>query len=123
MKLIEHESELAAYAPPGHSGTRNVRLVDKDFCGVFELALGEIDPGGEASPHSHDVEHQVIYILSGRARVTLGGDAPVECGKGTVIRIPPGLVHEVKAIGLEALRLLVLYSPPLPPRADVPLPR
>lgn len=121
MAHIQHERELAPYAPPGHSGTRNVRLVDKEFCGTFEMVLGEIEPGGEAHPHKHDVEHQVIYILSGRALVTLGSDAAVDCRAGTVIRIPPGLMHEVKAFGLEPLRLIVLYSPPLPPRDDVPL--
>lgn len=123
MRLIEHETDLQPYAPPGHSGTRNVRLVEKGFAGSFEMVLGEIEPGGEASPHKHDVEHQVIYILAGRALVTLGTDPEVECRTGSVIRIPPGLMHEVKATGQDPLRLIVLYSPPLPPRDDVPLAR
>lgn len=122
MTLIEHIDDLPAYAPPGHSGTRNVRLVEKDFCGRFEMILGEIAPGGAADTHAHDKEHQVIYILSGQAEVTLGDEPPRDCGPGTVIRIPPGLMHTVLATGAEPLKLIVLYSPPLPPRNDVPLP-
>ena len=57
---IEHAGDLPAYAPPGHSETRNVRLVDKHFCGRFEMILGEIAPGGAADRHSH-----ARYLLQG----------------------------------------------------------
>ena len=121
--LIQHEDELAPYMPPDHQGTVNVRLVEKDFCGSFEMALGTVQPGGEAEPHLHDTEHQVFYILQGLCDVTLGDDAPVECGPGTVVRIPPKLLHRVVAKGDKALKGIVLYSPPLPPRNDVPVER
>lgn len=119
--LIEHEEDMAAYVPPGHEGTVNVRLIDKDFCGAFEMNLGTVQPGGEASPHHHDTEHQVIYILDGMADVVLGDDPAVECGPGTVIRIPPKLKHAVYTKGATALKALVLYSPPLGPREEVPI--
>ena len=38
-----------------------------------------------------------------------------------MVRIPPGTVHEVIATGDVPLKLLIVYSPPLPQRADVPL--
>ena len=118
---IEHTDDLPVYAPPGHSETRNVRLVDTDFCGRFEMILGEIAPGGAADRHSHAVEHQVIYVLDGTAEVRLG-DAPAQaCGPGSVIRIPPGVEHEVTVAGETLLKLIVVYSPPLPPRDDRPV--
>ena len=118
---IEHADDLPAYGPPGHTGTRNVRLVDRDFCGRFEMVLGRILPGGVAEAHAHAEHHQVVYVVAGEAEVRLGADPPVVSGPGTVIRIPPGLVHEVRASGAATLELIVLYSPPLPPRDDVPL--
>jgi len=118
---IEHTDDLPVYAPPGHSETRNVRLVDTDFCGRFEMILGEIAPGGAADRHSHPVEHQVIYVLDGTAEVRLG-DAPAQaCGPGSVIRIPPWVEHEVTVAGDTPLKLIVIYSPPLPPRDDRPM--
>jgi quercetin dioxygenase-like cupin family protein len=118
---IEHTDDLPAYAPPGHSETRNVRLVDADFCGRFEMILGEIAPGGAADRHSHAVEHQVIYVLDGTARVRLGDGPAQACGPGAVIRIPPEVEHEVTVAGDTPLKLIVVYSPPLPPRDDRPV--
>ena len=121
QKLIEHAQEMARYAPPGHEGTVNVRLVDRTFNGAFELVRGTVQPGGEAHAHHHDKEHQVIYVVSGLTDVTLGGDAPERCGPGAVIRIPPGLEHSVVNVGDEPLEALIVYSPPLPDRDDTPL--
>jgi mannose-6-phosphate isomerase-like protein (cupin superfamily) len=118
--LIQRESEIPAYIPPGHEGTVNIRLIDKDFCGSFEMNLGVVQPGGEASPHSHETEHQVVYIIEGMADLVLGDDAPVECRPGTVIRIPPKLEHGVYAKGDVPLKVIVLYSPPLGPREELP---
>jgi quercetin dioxygenase-like cupin family protein len=109
-------AQLPSYTPPGHSGTTNVRLVDGRFNGRFELVLGKLEPGGVADRHHHTSEAQVIYVRSGQARVTLGSDPPQLCGPETVIRIPPGIDHEVVSLGPETLELIIVYSPPLSTR-------
>jgi mannose-6-phosphate isomerase-like protein (cupin superfamily) len=63
----------------------------------------------------------VVYVLDGTCDVVLGDDEPVECGPGTVIRIPPKLVHAVYAKGERPLKVIVLYSPPLGPREELPV--
>jgi uncharacterized cupin superfamily protein len=68
-KLIQHVSELATYSPPAHSGTVNRRLVGQEFGGGFELILGQVAPGGEASRHYHVEEAQIVYILKGEAEL------------------------------------------------------
>jgi mannose-6-phosphate isomerase-like protein (cupin superfamily) len=118
---IEHRESLPRYGPPGHAATVNVRLVDAGFGGGFELVHGTVAPGGRADRHHHVREHQVVYVLSGTGEVALG-DAPAEaCGPGTVVRIPPGLDHEVVNTGDVPLEVLIVYSPPLPPRDDTPV--
>jgi quercetin dioxygenase-like cupin family protein len=119
VQVIQHASEIAAYSPPGRSGTVNRVLVDAAFNGAFEMVLAEIEPGEAAAAHAHDREHQCVFILDGEAEVELAGDATRRCGPGTIIRIPPGLQHEVRSVGPQKLRLIVLYSPPLPKRADM----
>jgi quercetin dioxygenase-like cupin family protein len=94
-KQIEHEHELPKYMPPGHAGTTNTTLVESDFCGAFSMARGVVQPGGEAEPHHHDHEHQIIYIMGGEAEVTLGEEPPVRCRAGSIVRIPPSLRHRV----------------------------
>ena len=118
---IQHIDSMARYAPPDHQGTVNVRLVDKSFCGRFEMNLGTVAPGGEAEPHLHDTEHQIMFVVAGECDVTLGDDDAVRCGPGTVVRIPPKLLHRVVAVGERALEAIIVYSPPLGPRDERPV--
>ena len=117
--FILHEDMLAKYSPPGHDRTVNIRLCDRKFCDRFELVLGEIEPGGVAERHHHDTEYQAMYVLSGSARVTLADDPHVDCGPGTIVRLPPKLDHHVLSLGPDPLKLMIVYSPPLPKRGDV----
>jgi quercetin dioxygenase-like cupin family protein len=121
--LIEHVPDLPAYSPPSHSGTVNRRLVGREFGAGFEMILGHLAPGGEATRHYHVEEAQIVYILKGAADVALGDDTPRRVGPGTVIRIPKGLAHELITVGNEVLECLVLYVPPLGPHGFVEVPR
>ena len=71
MDLIQHVSELPSYSPPAHSGTVNRRLVGREFGAGFEMILGQVAPGGEASRHYHVEEAQIVYILKGEADIAL----------------------------------------------------
>jgi len=112
---------FAKYGPPGHSGTVNRRLVDRTFCGAFELVHGTLAPGGRAERHRHETESQVCYVLEGEMEVTFGEAAPERCGAGATVTIPPQVDHLIVNCGAVPLKLLVLYSPPLAPRDDVPI--
>ena len=63
----------------------------------------------------------MFYVLEGACDVTLGGDAPVRCGPGTVVRIPPRLMHRVVAVGDTPMKGIIIYSPPLGPRDERPV--
>ena len=115
---IRNLTEFKRYSPPGHTGTSNVRLVEKEFCGAFEMVHGTTDPGCGAERHNHETESQVCYVLEGDMEVTFDDDEPVRCGPGAVVEIPPQVDHLIVNCGDAPLQLLVLYSPPLPPRGD-----
>lgn len=121
--LIRHVSNLPAYSPPAHHGTVNRRLVDCAAGVGFEMILGRIEPGGAADRHYHRDETQVVYILKGEAMVALGEEAARRCGPGSVIRIPPGLAHEIAVAGGGPLEVIVLYAPPLSADGFVTAPR
>ncbi len=110
---IRHIDALEVYAPPGHSGTRNVRLVEGAEGQAFEMVLGRLEPGGKADRHAHDATYQAMYVIGGRAEVALGDARPEICGPGTIVRIPPGLAHEVASLGPGRLELVLVYAPPL----------
>ena len=121
--LIRHVSDLPTYSPPAHVGTVNRRLVGREFGAGFEMILGQVAPGGEASRHYHVEEAQVVYILKGEADIALGDEAARRVGPGTVIRIPKGVTHEIVTVGDVTLECLVLYAPPLGPHGFVEVPR
>ena len=112
--LIENLRDLPRYAPPGHTGTENARLVAAAMTdGRFEMVHGRLAPGGHAARHHHDAAFQAMLVLAGAAEVTLA-DAPARrCGPGDIVRIPPGLDHEVTSLGPEPLELVIVYSPPV----------
>lgn len=112
-QFIEHAETLPRITPPGHAGTLNIELVDRQFCDRFEMLHGVVQPGGEAEPHQHETEHQVIYIIAGEVEVTLGDQPPVRCKRGSIIRIPPKLSHRVVNVGDTAFEAIIIYSPPL----------
>jgi mannose-6-phosphate isomerase-like protein (cupin superfamily) len=114
-KYVFHETELEVTIPPLHTGVRNLRLVRAEQVGGrFEMVLGQAGPGGSAEPHYHEAAFQVYYILEGRGQAQIGEEPPADFGPGSVIVIPPGVVHSVWASGGRDARVIVIYSPPLP---------
>lgn len=60
------------------------------------LAYSHLRPGTPMKPpHTHDFE-QVFMLLQGRVKLHVG-DAVHDCGPGTVVLIPPHVVHWVEA--------------------------
>lgn len=67
-----------------------------------------VQPGGEAEPHHHETEHQVIDLLRGEGAVSLGEASPVRFTAGAIVRIPPRLRHFVVDVGAEPLKMIVI---------------
>jgi quercetin dioxygenase-like cupin family protein len=59
-----------------------------------------------AKPHLHKVATELYYVLDGNGSVILDG-APHEVRKGSLVHIPPGVVHS--AVG--KMRVLVIGIP------------
>jgi len=112
--LVVNPQALAPYEPPGHTGTVNRRLVPPPGMpmGTMEVVLGVLQPGGQALLHDHKDLDQAVYVLEGRCRVADGKDA-AEMGPNEILYLPAGCPHEITAVGPQALRVLVIYAPPL----------
>lgn len=73
------------------------------------LVMNWLQPGMDVKPHSHPFE-QVVYIVAGRARFHVG-DQVMEAGPGSVMRIPPDVMHYAEPIGDEPVMNLDVFSP------------
>jgi mannose-6-phosphate isomerase-like protein (cupin superfamily) len=105
--------EAPAYHPANHTGTVNRRLIGAENVGArkLEVVLGVVQKGRGALPHAHPGIEQVCYMLEGRARAEVGGEA-CELGPGDCCFFPADMQHVFTVVSDEPVRVLVIYSPP-----------
>jgi quercetin dioxygenase-like cupin family protein len=75
----------------------------------LKAVLFGFDTGQELSEHTASMP-AIIHIVSGQARITLGGDAH-EAGPQTWIHMPANLSHSIHAVTPLVMLLLMLKSP------------
>lgn len=61
------------------------------------LVMNRLEPGMDTRPHSHPFE-QVVYIVEGRVRFHVGEET-FDAGPGSVMRIPPDILHYAEPLG------------------------
>jgi mannose-6-phosphate isomerase-like protein (cupin superfamily) len=106
-------ADVPAYHPANHTGTVNRRLIGAENVGAskLELVLGVVEKGKGALPHAHPGIEQVCYMLEGRARAEVAGEA-CELGPGDCCFFPPDVPHVFTVVSDEPVKVLVIYSPP-----------
>ena len=73
------------------------------------MVMNWLEPGMDLNPHSHPFE-QVVYIVQGRV-IFYVGDESIEAGPGSLIRIPPDVVHYGEPVGDEPAMNLDIFAP------------
>ena len=106
-------NEIPGYHPANHLGTVNRRLIGRETVGAekVEVILGTIEKGKGALPHAHPGIEQVCYMIEGRARAEVGGEA-CELGPGDCCFFPAEMQHTFTVVSDEPVKVLVIYSPP-----------
>src|SRR5687768_11867993 len=72
---------------------------------AVDMPVGETVP-----PHAHDLEDQLIIVISGVVGATIGDDS-VELSEGAIAVIPRGALHAQSNAGTEVARVLEIYTP------------
>ena len=110
--LVKADS-VDTYFPANHTGTVNRRLIGPETVGArqLEVVLGIVEKGKGAQPHSHPGIEQVCYMLEGRARAEVAGQA-MELGPGDCCFFPADAPHVFTVISEEPAKVLVIYAPP-----------
>ena len=102
MDTFELNQLRAARTAAGRLYHEFIRTHDLSV-GLYELPAGGVDPQG---PHTED---EVYYVISGRATVTVGGEARA-VGPGSVVFVAADVVHRFHDI-TDALTILVFFGP------------
>ena len=76
----------------------------------FSSRIFRMKPGGHTAPHTHEREH-VAVVVSGSCRVEVGEESWA-AGAGSIITVPPNLIHRFSNPGKERLVLLIMNMTP-----------
>lgn len=88
-------------------GSQNVGL------GMFELT---VPPGSNVPPpHSHTDNEEIVYVLEGRLRYSVGSDTR-DLGPGQTMRTPKGSVHGFSNPFEGVARALITLAPDIGPK-------
>jgi putative monooxygenase len=83
------------------------------------MGMNVTEVGSMIPDHSHEDAEEVLFLISGRAKLVIEGEGEWEIGPETAFYSPKGKKHRLENIGDEPLKLVWVYSPPLPAhRAD-----
>jgi len=88
----------------------SIYLSKNETNGTFSILEDRIYPGGGPPPHIQTREFEGFYILEGELDFNLDGQK-VPAKTGTVINIPPNVVHNFKNNTNSIVRMLVIISP------------
>jgi len=85
-------------------------LASRGVGNAREITVGlvTINRGMNNPRHRHPVSEEVLHLLRGRLRHTIGRDA-VDLEPGDTIVIPSGVYHNATSTGVVAAEMLVAY--------------
>ena len=91
-------------------------MIGPENMGSDNLIFGicDVPVDSKLSPHQHDKEEEIIYVLDGEGVIILSGnEEPLE--PGVAVFIPKGMEHWIETRGDQVLKFISLFSPPVVP--------
>ena len=87
-----------------------VKLDQVGVVGAFSLVEYDLAPGNGPGQHAHEECSETYFILEGELTFRLGRDQRL-LTPGSLIHVPPGVVHGFRNETDERVRMLWLFSP------------
>jgi mannose-6-phosphate isomerase-like protein (cupin superfamily) len=101
-------------APPGKGNIYAkanevlMKITGDDTTQTFEVVEENCKPGFQSRAHYHIKAYETFYLFEGSADFQVG-DESFHTTKGSCVRIPPGVQHQVTS--KQGVRMLMIYSP------------
>jgi quercetin dioxygenase-like cupin family protein len=113
--ITEQLSEHAHTASPGGATLLGITQFDRfPDSGLVRGGMFFLEPGEEASYHSHDGAPEIFVFLSGICDVTTEGQN-VRVGLGDVVHVAPEMKHQLGNAGTERLVVWLTVTPNVTP--------
>ena len=106
---------LATWERPAAAATAKARahvLLDAQTTGSPSLSLSvlELPPGMTVPRHHHEGASELLYVLEGGGKLTVGAEV-MPFGGATALYLPPSQAHELKVSAGSPTLLLQVFSP------------
>lgn len=86
-------------------------LIGQEYTDAYSLGLARVDPGGR-TPAAVSVRNQALFVIDGEGIASLDAEDSDVC-RGSIIKIPSGVLHELRNTGAVPMWLLTIHDPPL----------
>ncbi|MBU4376364.1 MAG: cupin domain-containing protein [Candidatus Omnitrophica bacterium] len=110
MNTPRNEVALKKLSPD--SGEKYTRLFSKKDKSAISFRSGSVVlmPGENVGEHSTESAEELLIILEGKGKLSLGEAAEVDIEKDHAVYIPPNTLHDVKNTGKESLRYVFVTA-------------
>lgn len=101
---------VAGVAIAQQTGIKRTPLQKLDFPAGYNTvtAIAEVPAGGASGRHTHPGA-ETGYVLEGELELVIDGQPPKKLKAGDSYEIPEGAVHDAKASGDKAMKVLGVY--------------
>ena len=110
--MVIHESKIIATALPGRD---HKMILGPDRPGDARnmcFGLADFPPRSHAPEHVHQIEEEIIYVLSGHGAIYFDG-IPESIEAGSCIYIKPTIAHSIRNDSDNIMKLVYVFSPPV----------
>ena len=107
--MDNHESPIATFLPGvaalARFATERMQKLDCVVTDRLLLGLNCFEPGQAQRIHAHAGADKFYLILSGRAKLVVGGETR-DCGPGDLVFAPAGIEHGVESAAERTIMLV-----------------
>jgi len=86
------------------------KVSSEDTGGMYALTDSVVPPQGEAPLHVYHREDEAFWVLEGELEILVGEDT-FRASAGSFVRLPKGVRHTYKNVGMRPARVLALIVP------------
>lgn len=94
--VAERQGETARRPVTGDAGVSSMTVMNRE---AFRVLRDFFEPGAVRRMHSHQASYHVLMAITGRLRVTVEGNEPVDVSQGEVLQLEAGAAHSIENIG------------------------
>ena len=112
MQYFVHESDVKWQAHPGFEGVK-IKILQswREQGALATIVITQVPKCIEVPWHIHENSDDILFILRGKATISLDGIGTYNLEEGSCIRVPKATKHKIHDV-VEDLIIYDVFAPP-----------